>query len=208
MGVYLFNAKALQKVLEGSDIDFGREVIPHSIRRFKSFGYVFHGYWKDIGTIKSFYVTNIELASHKPHFAFFYEGVVFSRPRFLPPARIVNCRISNSLVAEGCVITDAEIESSVVGLRTILGKGSKITRTVIMGADYYEDPHKRGLPKLGIGDNTVIHGAIVDKNARIGRNVVIKNLKGLNNFDGPNYFIRDGIVIVPKNGRVEDGTKI
>jgi len=209
MGVYLFNSKVLQKVLDGSDIDFGREVIPHSIKRHKSFGYVFNGYWKDIGTIRSFYETNIELATHKPHFSFFYEGVVFSRPRFLPPARISECSIKDSLIAEGCVIDKAAgIESSIVGLRTVLGRGCRITKTVIMGADYYENPHHAGRVKLGIGDNTVIHGAIIDKNARVGRNVVIKNSRGLDNFDGPNYFIRDGIVIVPKNGLIADGARI
>lgn len=208
MGVYVFNADVLAKVLDGSDIDFGREVIPHSIKKFKAYGYIFDGYWKDIGTIKSFYETNIDLASYKPHFSFFYEGTVFTRPRFLPPARITECRISRSLVAEGCLISDADIDTSVVGLRTIVGRGCKISRTVIMGADYYEDPGIKEAVKLGIGDRTIINNAIVDKNARIGKNVVIKNIKNLKDSDGENYYIRDGIVIIPKNAIVRDGTKI
>ncbi len=208
MGVYVFNAKILKKALEGNDIDFGREVFPHSMKKFKSFGYIFDGYWRDIGTIRSFYDTNIDLATGRPHFSFFYKGTVFTRPRFLPPARIVSCRVSHSLVTEGCIINGAQIEDSMIGLRTIMGKGCKVTRTVVMGADYYEDPDNVGPIKIGIGDNSNIDRAIVDKNARIGRNVVIKNLKNVKNFDGGNYFIRDGIVIIPKNAVLKDGTTI
>lgn len=208
MGVYVFNVKALEKVLEGSDADFGREVIPHSIRRFRGFGYVFHGYWRDIGTIKSFYDVNIAMSSYKPQFSFFYNGNVFTRPRFLPSARISNCTIKRSLITEGCIIDDAEISDSIVGLRSVLGKGCKITKTVIMGADYYEDPKARERIKIGIGDGSIIHRAIVDKNARIGKNVVIKNIKGVKNFDGDNHYIRDSIVIIPKNAILKDGTKI
>jgi glucose-1-phosphate adenylyltransferase len=198
----------LDKVLKGSDIDFGKEVIPHSIRKFKAFGYVFNGYWKDIGTIKSFYDANIDMASYKPHFNFLYEGSVFTRPRFLPPARIANCKLERSLIAEGSVITDAEINDSVIGLRSIIGRGCRISKSVLMGADYYEPVPPKGSKRLGIGDGTVINGAIIDKNARIGKKVLIKNLKNLKNFDGDSYFIRDGIVIIPKNGVIADGTKI
>lgn len=208
MGVYVFNARTLKKALETSDVDFGREVLPHSVKKFRSFGYIFNGYWRDIGTIKSFYDVNIDLATGRPYFSFFYKGNVFTRPRFLPPARIANCKISHSLVTEGCVIHDAHIESSMIGLRTIMGKGCKVTRTVVMGADYYEDPVNAGRIKIGIGDNSSIDRAIVDKNARIGKNVVIKNAKNVKNFDSENYFIRDGIVIIPKNTILKDGTII
>lgn len=208
MGVYLFNAKTLIKVLGGGDADFGREAIPHSILKFKGFGYVFNEYWKDVGTIKSFYDANIELASYRPKFSFFYEGVVFTRPRFLPPARISNCRTRNSLIAEGCIINDASIKNSIVGLRSVIGKGCVIARSVIMGADYYEHPKSKELIKIGVGDGSSIDRAIVDKNARIGKNVIIKNIKGLRDFDSGNYFIRDGIVIIPKNAVIKDGTKI
>ena len=208
MGVYLFNARALKKALEGNDVDFGREVLPHSLKRFKSCGYIFNGYWRDIGTIRSFYDVNIDLAAYRPHFSFFYEGNVFTRPRFLPPARITNCRISHSLVTEGCIIHDAQIKDSIVGLRSVLGKGCRIARTVMMGADYYEDMTGGGPVKIGIGDGSVVEKAIVDKNARIGKNVVIRNARNVKNFDGENFFIRDGIVIVPKNAVVKDGTII
>jgi len=208
MGVYVFNARALLKVLDGNDVDFGKEIIPHSIRRLRGFGYIFNDYWKDVGTIKSFYGVNMDMAASKPQFSFFHEGAVFTRPRFLPTARAYNCKIRLSLLAEGCIIHDAEIVNSIVGLRSIVGRLCRISRTVMMGADYYEGQKSKEPVRIGIGDGTSIDKAIVDKNARIGRNVVIRNVKNLKNFDGPNYFIRDGIVIIPKNAIIKDGTRI
>jgi glucose-1-phosphate adenylyltransferase len=208
MGVYVFKAGILKKVLEGSDVDFGREVIPHSIKKFNGYGYIFNGYWKDIGTIKSFYEANIDIAQSHPHFSFFYKGRVFTRPRFLPCARIFKSSIEHSLISEGCVIHDAEIKNSTVGLRTIIGEGCKISRAVIMGADYYEESADKGPIKIGISDNCLIENAIIDKNARIGRNVVIRNLKNEKNVDRNRYYIRDGIVVVPKNAVIKDGMKI
>lgn len=208
MGVYVFNAKAMMEVLKGNDADFGKEIIPHSIKKYRGVGYVFNDFWKDVGTIKSFYEVNMDLASGKEHMAFFYEGSVFTRPRFLPAGRISSCRFEKSLIAEGSIIDAARISHSIVGLRSIVGKGCKISRTVLMGADLYESPSSADPIKIGIGDGTIIDKAIVDKNARIGRNVVIKNMDKLKNFDGENYFIRDGIVIIPKNARIKDGTRI
>ena len=161
MGVYVFKASALKKALEGNDTDFGREVIPHSIKKLKGFGYIFNGYWKDIGTIRSFYETNLELAASKHHLSFLYKGHVFTRPRFLPSARIIGGKIEQSLISEGCVINDSEIKNSTVGLRTIIGKGCKISRTVIMGADYYEESQDKGPVKIGIGDGTVIELSLI-----------------------------------------------
>ncbi len=208
MGVYIFNVKALVKALEGDAVDFGREVIPASINKLKGYGYIFDDYWRDIGTIKSFYDANIDLASYKPHFSFFYKGAVFTRPRFLPPARMLNCKLGHSLVAEGSVINGAAIEGSIVGLRSIIGKGCKINRSILMGADYYEKDDAKDPVRIGIGEGTVIDRAIIDKNARIGKNVTIQNKKNLKNHDGDNYFIRDGIVIVTKGAVIPDGTKI
>ena len=207
MGVYLFKIDVLKKVLESKDADFGREVIPNSIERFKSYGYIFDDYWKDVGTIRSFYEVNIDFTSKRPHYSFFSEDRVFTRPRFLPPSQISNSTVKDCLIAEGCVIHDAELENSVVGLRTIIGKGCRITKSIIMGADYYEDQPRKA-PPIGVGDGTIIERAIVDKNAAIGKNVVIKNLKASENFDGESYYIRDGIVIIPKNAVIPDGTKI
>lgn len=208
MGVYVFNAKALKKVLETTDIDFGKEIIPHSIAKLKGYGYLFDGYWMDVGTIKSFYDANIDMATYKPHFSFFYKGDVFTRPRFLPTARVGNCKLSHVLIAEGCVVTGSDIRDTVIGLRSIVGKGCKISRTVLMGADYYESPDSKEPVKIGIGEGSEIDRAIVDKNARIGKNVIIRNSKNLQNFDGENYYIRDGIVIIPKKAVVKDGTVI
>lgn len=208
MGVYIFNAKALKKALDNTDADFGREVIPHSIKTLRGYGYIFHGYWKDVGTIRSFYDVNMEMAASRPHFSFFYEGAVFTRPRFLPSARVFRSRLRHCIVSEGCVINDAEVRNSIIGLRMIIGKNCRITRTVLMGADYFERDIAGEPIKLGIGDGTSIDKAIVDKNARIGRNCVIRNIKGLKNYDGPNYYIRDGIIIIPKNAVIKDGTRI
>jgi len=208
MGVYVFNAKTLIKVLEGKDADFGKEIIPHSIKNFKGVGFVYDGYWRDIGTIKSFYDVNMSLAASSPYLSFFYEGDLFTRPRFLPAARISRCKVGKSLIAEGSIITDAEISDSIVGLRSIVGRKCKISRAVLMGADYYEKADSPAPVKIGIGDGSEVDKAIVDKNARIGKDVVIKNSRGLRNYDGENYFIRDGIVIIPKNAVIKNGTRI
>jgi glucose-1-phosphate adenylyltransferase len=208
MGVYVFNAKTLAKVLDGKDADFGKEVIPHSIKNYRGVGFVYDGYWRDIGTIKSFYDVNMSLAAGHSAMSFFYTGDVFTRPRFLPTARILRSRIEKSLIAEGSVISDAAIDRSIVGLRSVVGKDCRISRTVLMGADYYESPDSRAAVRVGIGDGCSIDRAIVDKNARIGRGSVIRNFNGLRNYDGDNYFIRDGIVIIPKNATVAPGTRI
>lgn len=208
MGVYVFNVKSLIRMLNGNDADFGNEVIPHSINRLRGFGYIFGGYWKDVGTIKSFYEANMDLASQKPHFSFFYKGMVFTRPRFLPVARISSSEIKNALIAEGSIIKSAVIKKSIIGLRSIVGADCKITNSVLMGADYYEEPAGRRTVKIGIGEGSRIDRAIVDKNARIGRNVIIDNRKKIRNFDSEGYYIRDGIVIIMKNAVIRDNTRI
>ncbi len=208
MGVYIFNINALKRVLKESGADFGREIIPHSIKSMKGFAYVFNGFWKDVGTIKSYYDVNMQMAASRLHFSFFYEGQVFTRPRFLPPVRVANCGINKALLAEGCVLSNARITGSIIGLRTIIGNKCRIEKSVVMGADYYEGPGSNEPVRLGIGDGSVIRKAIIDKNARIGRNVTITNDKGLKNFDGDNYYIRDGIVVITKNAVIRDGAKI
>ncbi len=211
MGVYLFKARALIKAMELiDDVDFGKQVIPHAIDDFKSYGFVFRGYWRDIGTIKSFYEENIALTRKNPQFDFFSEEKrVFTHPRFLPPAKINDSHIVGSLVTEGCVINGAKIEHSIIGLRSAIRSGTKIKESILMGSDFYdkESGCKDAVP-LGIGEHSVIERAIIDKNARIGRNVVIRNLKHLKYFDDENYSIRDGIVIIPKNAVLKDNTVI
>ena len=209
MGVYLFRVDVLKEVLESKDVDFGREVIPNSIKKWKGLGYIFNDYWKDIGTIKSFYDVNIDFTANKPHFSFFGKAGVFTRPRFLPPAHLSGNKITDCLLTEGCIVREgAELDHSIIGLRSVIGSGCRISKTVLMGADYYEKPYSSDPVRVGIGAGTVIEHAIIDKNARIGKNVVIKNLHNLKKADGRNYYIRDSIVIIPKNAVIRDNTKI
>lgn len=210
MGVYVFNAKALVKLLKGKEADFGREIIPKAINEVKSYGFVFDGYWRDIGTIRNFYEANLELTGENPPFSFFTpRGRIFTRPRFLPPSNILSSRLKNVLLSEGCVLQEASIEESVVGLRSVVREGTTIRKSVLMGADFYQqEEHERVRPDLGIGKNCSIQNAIIDKNVRIGNKVVIENRKGVREFDGKNYYIRDGIVIIARGARIPDGTRI
>ncbi len=210
MGVYLFKAPVLINLLRGSEIDFGRELIPRAIRQYKSFGYSFHGYWRDIGTIKSFYDASMELTGPYPRFRFHSpKGNIFTHPRFLPPVQIISSKIENSLVSEGSVIRKAEINHSIVGLRSVIQKKVLIHRSVVMGMDYFdfEERSKNDVP-LGIGEGSTIENAIVDKNVRIGKNVTIRNIKQVKEEDGSGYFIREGIVIIPKGVTIPDHTVI
>ena len=210
MGVYLFKASVLIDLLKGPEVDFGKELIPRAIRECNAYGFLFDGYWRDIGTIQSFYEANLELTGPYPKFRFHSpKGNIFTHPRFLPPSQILDSYINNSLISEGCVLRQAHIEDSVVGLRSVVHKKTSVKRSVIMGMDYFEfestDPNK--IP-LGIGENTIVENAIIDKNVRIGSHVVIRNAKKLKEADGGNYYIRDGIVIIPKDVVIPDGTVI
>lgn len=208
MGIYAFRASVLKEVLGGKESDFGREVIPNSISKYRAYGYVFQGYWRDIGTIKSFYETSLELTLPNPPFTFGpLEGRMYTHPRFLPPVSIVDSRIHQSLLSEGSRIEKSEIRNSVVGLRSIVHSDATLINTVMMGADYYEPPLKKEFP-LGIGKGCHVENAILDKNVRLGAGVKIRNGKKIREFDGPNYFIRDGIVVVPKNAAIPAGTVI
>ncbi len=209
MGIYVFKAHILEKALQGHEVDFGKEVIPRSIGKFKVFGYVFNDYWRDIGTIRSFYEANIELTRKNPPFKFFTgAGRIITRARFLPTSKVHGTELSNVLIADGCEIDGGHIEDSVIGLRSIIGKGSVLRRSVVMGNDFFELKKPAGKPTIGIGKNCQIQNAILDKNVRIGNNVSITNRKKLRNADGPNYHIRESIVIIPKGATIKDGTKI
>jgi len=206
MGVYVFKASVLIELLKGNEADFGKELIPRAIKERKSYGFWFDGYWRDIGTIQSFYKANLELTGQYPKFRFHSpKGNVFTHPRFLPPSQILSSKIDNSLISEGCILRDAHIENSIVGLRSVIHKRAMVNKSVIMGADYFEfeSPDTCQVP-LGIGEGSVIENAIVDKNARIGRRVTIKNVKQVVEENGTNYYIREGIVIIPKDSTVPD----
>ncbi len=213
MGIYLFNRSALLDVLTKTDYhDFGREIFPASIRSRKVQMHLFDGYWEDIGTIKSFYQCNLDLAAADPPFDLMSaEAPIYTRPRFLPPARIDGATIRNSLISDGCVIgADTVIENSVVGLRCRIGRGAVIRNAVVMGSDDYDSPaamarQGQTIPQ-GIGDGTRIDRVIVDKNCRIGRNVRIDNEQGLESSpETPQYMICDGIVVVQKDAVLPDG---
>lgn len=209
MGVYVFRPEVLKEVLKGKEADFGREVIPKAIKSSKVFGFVFNGYWRDIGTIKSFFDASLELTNPHPQFSFFSPaGRIFTRARFLPPSKFFSAQLKNALVAEGCVFDGAQIEDSVIGLRSMVRKGSVIRRSVLMGNDFYGADFSQGGGKLGIGKNCRIENCILDKNVMIGHDVVIANSKKIQEKDGDFYCIRDGIVIVPKFAEIPSGTVI
>ena len=210
MGVYVFKASVMIDLLKGNEADFGKELIPRAIKECKSYGYGFDGYWRDIGTIQSFYRANLELTGQYPKFRFHSpKGNVFTHPRFLPPSQILSSQIDNSLISEGCTLREAHIENSIIGLRSVVHKRATINRSVIMGMDYFEfeSPISNQVP-LGIGEGSVIENAIIDKNARIGRRVIIKNVKKITEENGTNHYIREGVVIIPKDTVVPDDTVI
>jgi len=214
MGIYIFNRKTLAKALEETDHqDFGKEVFPASIDKRKVQVHLFDGYWEDIGTIASFFEANLQLASPKTPFQLATTlSPIYSRPRFLPPTRIDQATISQSYIADGCIIEPgARIENSVIGLRCRIGRDATIRNSIIMGADYYETPGEARntdadtLP-LGIGDGVTIDKAIVDKNCRIGAEAQIVNRDNLEEgMAGGFCSIREGIVVVEKDALLPAG---
>lgn len=216
MGIYLFDRGVLEQALNDSDAnDFGHGILPELVGKRRLFAYVFRGYFEDVGTIRTFYGANLDLTDPLPRFSF-YEPLapIYTHPRFLPGSKIDDCRIVRSLVTEGCILNQCQIHHSVVGIRSRIERGATVRDTVVMGADFYQFPHEieadhaAGRPPIGIGPGAVIEGAIVDKNARIGRDVQIVDRDGREAFDGDGYFIRDGIVVVPKDVVIPDGTRI
>jgi glucose-1-phosphate adenylyltransferase len=213
MGIYVFSRDTLIELLETHPgVDFGREIIPAALGRYRVVPYFFRGYWVDVGTIETFYRANIQLTWSNPPFSFHDpRRPIFTRPRFLPPTRLEACRLRESIVAEGCFLDSCEIAHSVVGIRTRIGAGSRISRSVLLGADFYEDPSPTvppDAPPLGIGRHVVLDRVIVDKNARIGDEVRLVNEAGVLEADGDGYFIRNGIIVVPKGAIVRPGTVV
>ena len=216
MGIYMFDTEYLFEVLDNTEgTDFGKHILPAIMQDNHIHGYVFDGYWEDIGTIRRFYEVNLDMASPLPKFNLYDQRrPIYTRPRFLPGSKVERGSVYNVLMADGCRIQDASIHSSVIGLRSIILHGVTIQRTVMMGADFYESEAQRaenlrvGRPNVGIGPGSVIEGAIIDKNARIGRKVIIRNLPDRPDEDHDNWYSREGIVIVPKNGIIYDDTII
>lgn len=212
MGIYIFNRETLIEALDNTHVDFGKHVIPDLIHKHRVIAYIYQGYWEDIGTIKSFFDCNLMLTAPLPDFNFFDTSApIYTHARFLPGSKVNGATIKNAIVSDGCIIDDAQIERSVIGVRSYIKSGTTIRSSIIMGADFYDvdnAPSVAGQPELGIGKNCVIDHAIIDKNARIGDGAVITSEGKPDNFDGPNYYIRDGIVIVPKGGVIAEGAWI
>lgn len=213
MGIYLFNKDVLSGLLQDTKkVDFGREVIPDAIKRNRTCAFVHQGYWRDIGSIKSFYEENLAFTNPLPPLDLFDENwQFFTRPRYLPLTRVSKTMIENSIVAEGAVVEAERVIRSIVGLRSRVGQGTVLENTILLGNDYYHDAATPGTGKShlpGIGKNCLLRKTIVDKNAKIGDNCRITNESGLQESENEYCVIRSGIVIVPKNTVIPSGTII
>lgn len=212
MGIYVFDQRRLETALDNEYSDFGREVLPSLLDQCEVRAHLFHGYWEDVGTIRTFHQANIDLAGALPQFNFYMEDTpVYTRARLLPASKIQGASILRSLISEGCLIEQARIEDSLIGIRATVGRDCIIRNTYVMGTDFYETEEGReqdrraGRPMIGIGDGSIIENSIIDKNARVGRNVRLQNLDNHASFEDGHVIIRDGIVVVPRGGVIPDG---
>ncbi len=215
MGIYVFNTDVLFELLDGQGNDFGRDIIPQAMDTHRLHGFIFEGYWEDIGTIQRFYQVNLDMARPDAEFDFYSANApIYTRPRFMPASEVDGTTLDNVLLTDGCRISKSTINRAVIGLRSIIRANTKIDSTIIMGADYYETEAmlaknaRKGIPDVGIGKGSTIAKAIIDKNARIGKNVVIQDIPNRPDGEGPNWVARDGIIIIPKNAVIPDGTVI
>jgi glucose-1-phosphate adenylyltransferase len=206
MGIYVFSRDVLYEVLAGSTaVDFGREVIPEALSTHRVHPYLYRGFWADVGTVESFYDVNLMLTRRGTPFSFFHpRRPIYTHARYLPAARIHNSRIDEGLVADGAYLDTCEIQNSIVGIRMAVRRDAKITRSILLGADFYEDGD--GELALGVGKGAVLDRVIVDKNAHIGEGARLVNERNIDTADGDGYYIRGGIIIVPKGGVVKPGT--
>ena len=207
MGIYIFNRKVLIELLENDLADFGKHIIPASIKDRHVSAFIFKGYWEDIGTIRAFYEANLDLTDVVPEYSFFEpDSPIYTHPRFLPGSKINGATLRQAIISDGCIISDAHLERTVVGIRSVIQSGATIRNSIVMGADYFElGQTDSSQPSMGIGKNCVIDRAIIDKNARIADGVVITPEGKSANLDADDYFIRDGIVVIPKNAVIPAG---
>jgi glucose-1-phosphate adenylyltransferase len=207
MGIYVFNRDVLIESLENELFDFGKHIIPAAIKDRHVSAFIFKGYWEDIGTIRAFYEANLDLTDLVPEYSFFEpDSPIYTHPRFLPGSKINGATLRQAIISDGCIISDAHLERSVVGIRSVIQSGATIRNSIIMGADFFElGESDSSQPAMGIGKNCVIDRAIIDKNARIGDGVVITPEGKSATLDADNYFIRDGIVLIPKNAVIPAG---
>ena len=219
MGIYVFKYDRLETLLAQDErwVDFGGEIIPAAIKAGHVQAHMFDGYWEDIGTIGAFYRANLDLTTKIPKFNLFdAEAPVYTRARYLPPSKIEETQIDDSIISDGCIINGATITNSVVGLRSRISKGVQLEASYMMGADYFQtledmrNDVNAGVPRVGLGEGTIVRRAIIDKNARIGSRARLMNEAGVMEAmsDDKSYYIRDGIIIVPKNAIINDGTVI
>ena len=218
MGIYVFRKEVLKQLLVEempNAADFGKEVIPQALSRQNVQAFLFDGYWEDIGTIGAFYRANIEMTLPLPPFNVFdSDAPMYTRPRYLPGSKLLDCHIQSSIITEGCILNGATIKDSIIGIRSRIEHGARLDGVLMMGADFYQSLDElqtdinRAYPRIGIGPNCVIRRAIIDKNARIGEGVHILNEGRQTELNGDGFFIRDGIVIVPKTSVIPDGTII
>lgn len=218
MGIYIFKDETLREALEAhpDEHDFGKQIIPRALSNYRVVSYPFTDYWSDIGTIGSFYEANLMLASNLPEFDIYNPNMpVYTNARMLPPAKIHNSQIVDSLIAEASVVVNSHIERSVIGIRSFVGNNVRISRSVLMGADYYpwqaKHSHQNpivGPARPGIDEGTIIEGAIIDRNASIGKRCRIRNSANVQEGEGENFYIRDGVVVIPKNTSIPDDTVI
>jgi glucose-1-phosphate adenylyltransferase len=215
MGIYIFNRQLLQDLLQNEYVeatDFGKEILPQSINKYKVISFQYDGYWTDIGNIYSFFEANLGLTKEIPDFNLFdNKNAIYTRARMLPPAKISGTTLEKTIIAEGCIINASRIESSVIGIRTRIGIGTTIVSSYLMGIDYYETieeiahDKQHGLPSVGIGDRCYIRNTIVDKNCRVGDDVRINGGSHLENTDHSLYTVKDGIVVVKKGAVIPNG---
>ena len=208
MGIYVFSRDVLYDVLaRDRAVDFGREIIPHALNTHRVHAYLYRGFWADVGTVRAFYDVNLMLTRRGAPFNFFHpRRPIYTHPRFLPASRVHACRIDEALVAEGAYLDSCEIQQSVIGIRTSIQRGAKVTRSILLGADSYEE--QPGELPLGVGRDAILDRVIVDKNARIGEGARLVNERGIQDADGDGYYVRSGIIIVPKGGVVKPGTVV
>ncbi len=215
MGIYIFNAKVLADVLsDNDDTDFGKNIIPSAIKDRKVYSHIFEGYWKDIGTIGMFHEANLGLTELIPEFTFYdTDAPIYTHMRYLPPSKINCCDLNRCLLAEGCIVSGHRILHSVVGTRAVIGEGTVIEHSVIMGADHFEHEEAQagkapGVPPLGIGKDCYIKNAIIDKNVRIGDSIYISPDGKAEGEVNEYYVVRDGIIVIPKNTMIPSGTRL
>jgi glucose-1-phosphate adenylyltransferase len=215
MGIYLFNRKLLYELLQGNErTDFGKEIIPQSIKDHKVISYQYEGYWTDIGTIPSFFEANLGLTDDIPQFNLFDKNFIYTRARMLPPSKMSGTQVDKAIIADGCIINATHISRSIIGIRTRIGFGTIIESCYIMGSDNYqtldqiEESHLSKSPIMGVGDRCHIRNAIIDKNTYIGDDVQINCGEPLENGDYGTYTVQDGIVIVKKRAVIPSGTVI